>query len=386
MEKRYFTSESVTEGHPDKVCDQIADAILDAVLAQDPDGRVACEVCANTDLVLVMGEISTTAQIDVEQIARDTICQIGYDRPELGFDGHTCRVQVELKAQSPDIALGVDRAREAKAGSREADFSLGAGDQGIMFGYACDETTEKMPYSIAAAHELAYRLAQARKSGELPYLRPDGKTQVTVECDGAGDPVRVDNVVISAQHDPDVSPDQLERDLRALVIEKVLPLNLMDENTRLLINPTGRFVLGGPAADSGLTGRKIIVDTYGGYAHHGGGALSGTDPTQVDRTAAYYARYVAKNVVAAGLARRCEIQLSYAIGVAEPTSLRLETFGTGALPDAEILARVRAAFDFRPAAMIRELGLRAPLYRQTAAYGHFGRADLALPWERTGRL
>ena len=356
------------------------------MLAQDPDGRVACEVCANTDLVLVMGEISTTAQIDVEQIARDTICQIGYDRPELGFDGHTCRVQVELKAQSPDIALGVDRAREAKAGSREADFSLGAGDQGIMFGYACDETTEKMPYSIAAAHELAYRLAQARKSGELPYLRPDGKTQVTVECDGAGDPVRVDNVVISAQHDPDVSPDQLERDLRALVIEKVLPLNLMDENTRLLINPTGRFVLGGPAADSGLTGRKIIVDTYGGYAHHGGGAFSGKDPTKVDRTAAYYARYVAKNVVAAGLARRCEIQLSYAIGVAEPTSLRLETFGTGALPDAEILARVRAAFDFRPAAMIRELGLRAPLYRQTAAYGHFGRADLALPWERTGRL
>ena len=386
MEKRYFTSESVTEGHPDKVCDQIADAILDAVLAQDPEGRVACEVCASTDLVLVMGEISTTARIDVEQIVRKTVCEIGYDRPELGFDGNTCRVQVELKEQSSDIALGVDQAREAKAGSREAEAALGAGDQGMMFGYACKETPVLMPYTIAAAHALAHRLAQVRKTGLLPYLRPDGKTQVTVECGADGEPRRVDSIVISAQHDPDVAPSRMEDDLRAMVINEVFPLGMTDRYTKILINPTGRFVTGGPAGDSGLTGRKIIVDTYGGYAHHGGGAFSGKDPTKVDRTAAYYARYAAKNLVAAGLARRCELQLSYAIGVAEPTSIRLDTFGTGSAPDDELLELVRRTFDFRPAAMIRELGLRAPLYRQTAAYGHFGRLELDLPWERTGRL
>lgn len=386
MEKRYFTSESVTEGHPDKVCDQIADAILDAVLAQDPNGRVACEVCANTDLVLVMGEISTNAHIDVEQIVRKTVCDIGYNQPDLGFDGNTCRVQIELKEQSSDIALGVDLAREAKAGNRETQFSIGAGDQGMMFGYACNETPALIPYSITAAHSLAYRLAQVRKNGLLPYLRPDGKTQVTIECDAAGEPRRVENIVISAQHDPDVSPSDLEQDLRTLVIEDVLPMGMIDRYTKILINPTGRFVTGGPAADSGLTGRKIIVDTYGGYAHHGGGAFSGKDPTKVDRTAAYYARYAAKNVVAAGLAKRCEIQLSYAIGVAEPTSLRLDTFGTGAIPDDEILELVRRTFDFRPAAMIHQLGLRTPIYQQTAAYGHFGRPDLELPWEKIDRI
>ena len=386
MEKRFFTSESVTEGHPDKVCDQIADAILDAVLAQDPNGRVACEVCASTDLILVMGEISTTACIDTEQIVRKTVCEIGYNRPELGFDGNTCRVQIELKEQSPDIALGVNKAREAKAGSMEEEFSLGAGDQGMMYGYACSETPVRMPCSIVAAQALAHRLAQVRKNGRLPYLRPDGKTQVTVECDADGKLRRVDTIVISAQHDPEISHSELERDLRALVIEEVLPGDWIDRCTNILINPTGRFVLGGPAADCGLTGRKIIVDTYGGHAHHGGGAFSGKDPTKVDRAAAYYARYVAKNVVSAGLAKRCELELSYAIGVAEPTSIRIDTFGTGAMPEDELLDLVRRTFGFRPAAIIHQLGLRAPIYRQTAAYGHFGRPDLDLPWERVVSL
>ncbi len=386
MRKRYFTSESVTEGHPDKVCDQIADAILDEVMRQDPYGRVACEVCANTDFVLVMGELTTNAQIDIEKIVRRTICEIGYDRPELGFNGNTCRIQVDMKKQSPDIAMGVDRAKEAKAGNIEKEFETGAGDQGMMFGFACDETPSLMPYSIMASHALTYQLAEVRKNGLLPYLRPDGKSQVTVECDENGRPLRIDNIVLSAQHDPGVSQIQLETDLRAHVIREVLSEEMIDPHTKILINPTGRFVLGGPAGDSGLTGRKIIVDTYGGYAHHGGGAFSGKDCTKVDRSAAYYARYVAKNIVASGVARQCEVQLSYAIGVAEPTSVRLDTFGTGIKPDDEILDMVNKTFDFRPEAMIQSLGLRAPIYRQTATYGHFGRMDLDLPWERIDKI
>ena len=386
MRKRYFTSESVTEGHPDKVCDQIADAILDEVMRQDPYGRVACEVCANTDFVLVMGELTTNAQIDIEKIVRRTICEIGYDRPELGFNGNTCRIQVDMKKQSPDIAMGVDRAKEAKAGNIEKEFETGAGDQGMMFGFACDETPSLMPYSIMAYHALTYQLAEVRKNGLLPYLRPDGKSQVTVECDENGRPLRIDNIVLSAQHDPGVSQIQLETDLRAHVIREVLSEEMIDPHTKILINPTGRFVLGGPAGDSGLTGRKIIVDTYGGYAHHGGGAFSGKDCTKVDRSAAYYARYVAKNIVASGVARQCEVQLSYAIGVAEPTSVRLDTFGTGIKPDDEILDMVNKTFDFRPEAMIQSLGLRAPIYRQTATYGHFGRMDLDLPWERIDKI
>ena len=386
MRKRYFTSESVTEGHPDKVCDQIADAILDEVMRQDPYGRVACEVCANTDFVLVMGELTTNAQIDIEKIVRRTICEIGYDRPELGFNGNTCRIQVDMKKQSPDIAMGVDRAKEAKAGNIEKEFETGAGDQGMMFGFACDETPSLMPYSIMASHALTYQLAEVRKNGLLPYLRPDGKSQVTVECDENGRPLRIDNIVLSAQHDPGVSQIQLETDLRAHVIREVLSEEMIDPHTKILINPTGRFVLGGPAGDSGLTGRKIIVDTYGGYANHGGGAFSGKDCTKVDRSAAYYARYVAKNIVASGVARQCEVQLSYAIGVAEPTSVRLDTFGTGIKPDDEILDMVNKTFDFRPEAMIQSLGLRAPIYRQTATYGHFGRMDLDLPWERIDKI
>lgn len=384
MNKRLFTSESVTEGHPDKVCDQIADAVLDAVMAQDPTGRVACEVCANGNSLLIMGEMTARASVDMEALARQVILDIGYDRPELGFDGRTCAIRVDMKAQSPDIAQGVDYALEVRQG--EESSQLGAGDQGMMFGYACDETPEKMPYSLMAAHTLAYRLAQVRKKGFLPCLRPDGKTQVTVEYGSDGTPHRVDSIVISTQHDPELSLAQLESDLRGRVIEPVIPACMMDRDTRILINPTGRFVVGGPAGDSGLTGRKIIVDTYGGYAHHGGGSFSGKDCTKVDRTAAYYARYAAKNVVAAGLARRCEVQLSYAIGVAQPTSIRVETFGTGKVPDSDLQRALEEVFDFRPAAMIRELDLRRPIYRQTAAYGHFGRADLELPWEQTDRV
>ena len=383
MAKRLFTSESVTEGHPDKVCDQIADAVLDAVMAQGPEGRVACEVCANGNSVLIMGEMTARASVDMEALARQVILDIGYDRPELGFDGHTCEIRVEMKEQSPDIAQGVDRALEVRTG--EKLLQLGAGDQGMMFGYACRETPELMPYSLVVAHRMAYRLARIRKKGFLPGLRPDGKTQVTVEYNPDGVLFRVDSIVISAQHDPSLSMEQLESDLRTLVIEPVIPRSMTDRETRILINPTGRFVVGGPVGDSGLTGRKIIVDTYGGHTHHGGGAFSGKDCTKVDRTAAYYARYAAKNVVAAGLAYRCEVQLSYAIGVAQPTSIRVDTFGTGAVSDDVIQQALCQVFDFRPGAMIQELDLRRPIYRQTAAYGHFGRSDLNLPWERTDR-
>lgn len=384
MKNNLFTSESVTQGHPDKVCDQIADAVLDAVMAQDPDGRVACEVCANGNSVLVMGEISSHARVDIAALARQVILDIGYDRPELGFDGHTCSIHVDIKKQSTDIARGVDAALETRQGT--AGTQLGAGDQGIMFGYACDETTVGMPYSLTAAHGLASQLEYVRKKNIVPGLRPDGKTQVTVEYGEDGRPARIDSIVISAQHDPDIAAEQLETALRVHVINEVIPAEMMDPDTVILLNPTGRFVTGGPAGDSGLTGRKLMVDTYGGYAHHGGGAFSGKDPTKVDRTAAYYARYVAKNVVAAGLASRCELQLSYAIGVAQPTSLRLNTFGTGKLPDGVLQLLVCNIFDFRPTAMIRELDLRRPIYRQTAAYGHFGRPDLDLSWEKTNRV
>ena len=386
MEKRYFTSESVTEGHPDKVCDQIADAILDAVLAQDPNGRVACEVCANTDLVLVMGEISTNAHIDVEQIVRKTVCDIGYNQPDLGFDGNTCRVQIELKEQSSDIALGVDLAREAKAGNRETQFSIGAGDQGMMFGYACNETPELMPLAISIAHKMAKRLTDVRKQGLVDYLRPDGKTQITVEYDENGKPVRVDTVVLSTQHSPDVTLEQIRKDMIELVIKPTVPAGLLDGETKIYVNPTGRFVSGGPAADTGLTGRKIIVDTYGGSAPHGGGAFSGKDPTKVDRSAAYAARWVAKNVVAAGLADKCQVQLAYAIGVARPVSVLVETFGTGVVADSELEAAVEKVFDLRPTAIIRDLDLRKPIYRQLAAYGHMGREDLGVSWEKTDRV
>ena len=383
MPKCLFTSESVTEGHPDKVCDQIADAVLDAVMAQDPAGRVACEVCANGNSVFIMGEMTTRAAVDMEALARQVILDIGYDRPELGFDGHTCEIRVDMKEQSPDIAQGVDRALEARTGQEL--LQMGAGDQGMMFGYACRETPELMPYSLMAAHRMACQLAQIRKSGLLPGLRPDGKTQVTVEYGPDGAPFRVDSIVLSAQHDPELSMAELETALRTQVAGRVIPRNMIDPETRILVNPTGRFVVGGPVGDSGLTGRKLIVDTYGGYAHHGGGAFSGKDCTKVDRTAAYYARYAAKNVVAAGLAERCEVQLSYAIGVARPTSIRVDTFGTGAAPDEVLQQALCQMFDFRPGAMIQELDLRRPIYRQTAAYGHFGRSDLSLPWERTDR-
>ena len=384
MATRLFTSESVTEGHPDKVCDCVSDAVLDAIFAQDANARVACECAASTNLLLVMGEVTTTAHVDITAIARDVVDQIGYNKPEYGFDANTMTVITALNKQSPDIALGVDRALEQKSGEDEALFSTGAGDQGMMFGYACDETPEYMPLPISLAHALTRRLTEARKSGEIPYLRPDGKSQVTVEYDG-NTPVRIDTIVVSAQHD-DVDMIQLREDITNLVIHPVLPANLCDAKTRILVNPTGRFVIGGPTGDSGLTGRKIIVDTYGGYARHGGGAFSGKDPTKVDRSGAYIARYAAKHVVAAGLARQCEIQLAYAIGVACPVSVRVDTFGTGTVDDAAIERAVNQTFDFRPAAIIETLKLRRPIYRQTAAYGHFGRNDLDLPWERLDRI
>ena len=384
MATRLFTSESVTEGHPDKVCDCISDAVLDAIFAQDANARVACECAASTNLVLVMGEVTTTAHVDVTQIVRGVVDEIGYNKPEFGFDANALTVITALNKQSPDIALGVDHALEEKGGEQEALFSTGAGDQGMMFGYACDETPEYMPLPISLAHALTRSLTNARKSGEIPYLRPDGKSQVSVEYDGYT-PVHIDTVVVSAQHD-EVDMEQLRRDIRERVILPVLPANLVDARTRILVNPTGRFVIGGPTGDSGLTGRKIIVDTYGGYARHGGGAFSGKDPTKVDRSGAYIARYAAKHVVAAGLARQCEIQLAYAIGVACPVSVRVDTFGTGIVDDEKIAQAVQKVFDFRPAAIIETLGLRKPIYRQTAAYGHFGRHDLDLPWERLDRV
>lgn len=387
-ERNLFTSESVTEGHPDKMCDQISDAILDALMEKDPMSRVACETCCNTGFVLIMGEITTQAYVDIQKIVRQTILDIGYDRSEYGFDGNTCGVFVAIDEQSPDIAMGVDRALEVKANqmSEEEIGSIGAGDQGMMFGYATNETEEYMPYPIALAHKLARRLAEVRKDGTLPYLRPDGKTQVTVEYDENNRPIGLDCVVLSTQHDPDATQEQIHRDIKKYVFDPVLPAEMVTENTRFFVNPTGRFVIGGPNGDSGLTGRKIIVDTYGGYARHGGGAFSGKDCTKVDRSAAYAARYVAKNLVAAGLADRCEIQISYAIGVANPTSIRIETYGTGRLPDSELLQIVRENFDLRPAGIIRMLDLRRPIYRQTAAYGHFGRSDLDLSWERLDKV
>ena len=387
MEKFLFTSESVTEGHPDKVCDQISDAILDALLEQDPMSRVACETCCNTGFVLVMGEITTKANIDIQKIVRDTVKEIGYTSTDIGFDGNTCAVMVALDRQSPDIAMGVDKALEAKeSGMDDADIdAIGAGDQGMMFGYATNETEEYMPYPIALAHRLARQLARVRKDGTLKYLRPDGKSQVTVEYDENNKAVHLDAVVISTQHDPDVTQDQIHADIRKYVLDPILPAELVDDKTKFFINPTGRFVIGGPQGDSGLTGRKIIVDTYGGYARHGGGAFSGKDCTKVDRSAAYAARYAAKNIVAAGLADRCEIQLSYAIGVAHPTSINVQTFGTGKLDDARLVEIVRENFDLRPAGIIKMLDLRRPIYKQTASYGHFGRTDLDLPWEKTDK-
>ena len=388
MEKLLFTSESVTEGHPDKVCDQISDAILDALMEQDPMSRVACETCTTTGLVLVMGEITTKASIDIQKIARDTIREIGYTDAAYGFDADTCAVITALDKQSADIAMGVDKALEAKENTMDDSEieAIGAGDQGMMFGYATNETPELMPYAIALAHKLARRLTEVRKDGTLPYLRPDGKTQVTVEYDAEGRPVRLDAVVLSTQHDEDVTQEQIHEDIKKYVFDEVLPADMVDDDTKFFVNPTGRFVIGGPHGDSGLTGRKIIVDTYGGYARHGGGAFSGKDCTKVDRSAAYAARYAAKNIVAAGLADKCEIQLSYAIGVAKPTSVRVDTFGTGKLSDSELVEIIRENFDLRPAGIIRMLNLRRPIYKQTAAYGHFGRTDLDLPWEKTDKV
>ena len=380
---RFFTSESVTEGHPDKVCDQISDAILDAHLAQDPMARVACETIATTGMVLVMGEITSKAKVDYNQIVRDTIARIGYKDGACGFDARTCAVQIVLDQQSADIAMGVNDALEER-GSGESD-NIGAGDQGMMFGYACNETEELMPMPIALSHRLAKKLAEVRKSGELPYLRPDGKSQVTVEYEN-GKPKRIEAVVLSTQHSADVEQKTIREDLIKKVVDEIIPQELLDENTKYFINPTGRFVIGGPEGDSGLTGRKIIVDTYGGYAPHGGGAFSGKDPTKVDRSAAYMARYIAKNIVAAGLAERCEIELAYAIGVAQPVSVLIDTAGTGKLPDSELEKIIRSQFDLSPAAIIKALNLRRPIYEQTAAYGHFGRNDVDLPWERTDRV
>ncbi len=384
MDKLLFTSESVTEGHPDKICDQISDAVLDAMLAQDPMSRVACETAITTGLVLVMGEITTEGYVDIQKIVRDTVREIGYDRAKYGFDADTCGVIVALDEQSPDIAMGVNKAYEAKNGElSDSDIAaIGAGDQGMMFGYATNETPEFMPYPICLAHKLTKRLSEVRKNKTLPYLRPDGKSQVTVEYDQNGKPVHLNAVVVSTQHDPDVTQEQIHADIRKHVLEPVLPAELWDERTKVYINPTGRFVIGGPNGDSGLTGRKIIVDTYGGYARHGGGAFSGKDCTKVDRSAAYAARYVAKNLVAAGIADKAEVQLSYAIGVAEPTSVNVETFGTGRLDGETIVRIVRENFDLRPAGIIQMLDLRRPIYKQTAAYGHFGRTDLDLPWEK----
>lgn len=385
MAKHLFTSESVTEGHPDKICDNISDAVLDAILAQDPDGRVACETTCITDQIIVMGEITTKAKIDIEKIARDVVCEIGYDSPEKGFDGHTCKVQITIDKQSPDIALGVDKSYELKEGYDDSYNLHGAGDQGMMFGYACDETEELMPLSISLSHKLAKQLTNVRKDGTLPYLRPDGKTQVTVEYDESGAPKRVDTIVISSQHSADVSLDQIRSDIVKYVIKPIVPENLLDDDTIIYVNPTGRFVTGGPAGDSGLTGRKIIVDTYGGIGRHGGGCFSGKDPTKVDRSAAYAARYVAKNIVAAGLAKKCEIQIAYAIGVAHPVSVMIDTFGTGIISDDTLSEIVTETFDLRPAAIIDSLDLRRPIYRQLAAYGHMGRTDLDLPWEKTDK-
>jgi S-adenosylmethionine synthetase len=385
--KNLFTSESVTAGHPDKICDQVSDAVLDAIYTVDPQARVACETAVTTGLVLVMGEITTDCYVDIPKVVRETIREIGYTRAKYGFDSDTCAVITSIDEQSPDIALGVDQALEAKTGEIvEAEIeTIGAGDQGLVFGYACDETPEYMPMPISLAHQLARRLAEARKTEVIPYLRPDGKSQVTVEYED-GRPVRIDTVLISTQHDPTAEHDQIERDIIKDVIHVVIPPQLLDDRTRFLVNPTGRFVIGGPNGDSGLTGRKIIVDTYGGMARHGGGAFSGKDPTKVDRSAAYAARYAAKNIVAAGVARQCEIQIAYAIGVAKPVSIAVNTFGTGKLDDEAVAALVGANFDFRPAAIIRDLDLRRPIYKQTAAYGHFGRNDLDLPWERLDKV
>lgn len=384
MNKQLFTSESVTEGHPDKICDQISDAVLDALLEQDPQARVACETCCTTGLVLVMGEITTSAYVDIQKIVRNTVVEIGYDRAKYGFDGHTCGVITAINEQSPDIALGVDRALEMKQGATAEDLTNGAGDQGMMFGYACDETPELMPLPISLAHKLAKRLAQVRKEGILDYLRPDGKTQVTVEYED-DKPVRVDTIVISTQHADTVTLEQIRRDMKKYVIAPVVDSALLDEKTRYFINPTGRFVIGGPQGDSGLTGRKLIVDTYGGYARHGGGAFSGKDPTKVDRSAAYAARWVAKNIVAAGLARRCEVQLAYAIGVANPVSIRVDSFGTGKYGDDALAKAVETVFDLRPTAIIKQLDLRKPIYRKLASYGHMGREELGVEWEKTNR-
>ena len=387
MDKVLFTSESVTEGHPDKICDQISDAILDALLEQDPMSRVACETCTTTGIVMVMGEISTKAYVDIQKIVRDTVREIGYTRGKYGFDADTCGVITTIDEQSSDIAMGVDKALEAKENNMtdEEIDAIGAGDQGMMFGFATNETEEYMPYPISLAHKLSRQLTKVRKDGTLSYLRPDGKTQVTVEYDD-GKPSRLDAVVLSTQHDPDITQEQIHEDIKREVFDKILPADMVDDETKFFINPTGRFVIGGPHGDAGLTGRKIIVDTYGGYARHGGGAFSGKDCTKVDRSAAYAARYVAKNIVAAGLADKCEIQLSYAIGVAEPTSIMIDTFGTGKKSNQELVDLIRKYFDLRPAGIIKMLDLRRPIYKQTAAYGHFGRNDLDLPWERLDKV
>ena len=387
MEKFLFTSESVTEGHPDKICDQISDAILDALMAADPNSRVACETATTTGLVLVMGEITTNAYVDIQKIVRETVREIGYTRGKFGFDADNCAVITAIDEQSADIAMGVDKALEAKENRMSDDEieAIGAGDQGMMFGYASNETAELMPYAISLAHKLALRLTEVRKNGTLPYLRPDGKTQVTVEYDENGKPARLDAVVLSTQHSEEVTQEQIHADIKKYVFDEILPQEMVDGNTKFFINPTGRFVIGGPHGDSGLTGRKIIVDTYGGYARHGGGAFSGKDCTKVDRSAAYAARYVAKNIVAAGLAEKCEIQLSYAIGVAQPTSIMVDTFGTGKISEEKMVEMIRENFDLRPAGIIKMLDLRRPIYKQTAAYGHFGRTDLDLPWEKTDK-
>lgn len=386
-QRRLFTSESVTEGHPDKICDQISDAILDAILAEDPNARVACETSVTTGLVLVAGEITTSTYVDIPKVVRSTIKDIGYTRAKYGFDAETSAVLTSIDEQSPDIAQGVDQALEAREGSMsDSDIeAIGAGDQGLMFGYACNETPELMPLPISLAHKLARRLAQVRKDETLNYLRPDGKTQVTVEYDENNNPVHIDTIVISTQHHPEITLEQIQKDIKEVVINPIVPTNLIDEHTKYFINPTGRFVIGGPQGDAGLTGRKIIVDTYGGYARHGGGAFSGKDPTKVDRSAAYAARYVAKNIVAAGLADRCEVQLAYAIGVAQPVSIAVETFGTGKVEEVELVSYIRELFDLRPAGIIKMLDLRRPIYKQTAAYGHFGRTDIDVPWEKTDK-
>lgn len=386
MARHLFTSESVTEGHPDKICDQISDAVLDAIFSKDPQARVACETTCTTGQILVMGEISTTSKPDIAKIAREVVCEIGYDDATKGFDGNSCAVLTAIDEQSPDIAMGVDKSYELKGGEEDAYNLNGAGDQGMMFGFACDETPELMPMPIALAHKLAMRLTAVRKDGILPYLRPDGKTQVTIEYDENDNPVRVDTIVVSSQHSDDVSLEQIRADIVEHVVKPIVPAELMDDHTIIYVNPTGRFVKGGPAADSGLTGRKIIVDTYGGYSRHGGGAFSGKDPTKVDRSAAYAARYVAKNIVAAKLAKKCEIQLAYAIGVAKPVSVMVDTFGTGVIPDDTLSEIVEEAFDLRPAAIIDSLDLRRPIYRQVAAYGHMGRTDIDLPWEKTDKV